>query len=313
MATTVNRDFRTQPILCAALVVLALASVPAAARAQTVVRTRVDTTLAFGKGGLVDLGLISGDIIVTGWTRPEVRVVARIEEGELETIITSSRISIQTQSRRRRVGEAQYEVHVPIGTRVQASSISGDIRVTGTAGEVQANSISGAVEVTDATDRISVGSVSGDLRAAKLRGRTHISTTSGDLELDDITGELSVESVSSDIKITRAKSAHVRAGTVSGEVTYAGSIEPDGSYEFSTHSGEVRLEIPAGSGASLDLQTFSGSITSSFPMTLQPGERSRHSGRKMQFTIGNGSARITAQTFSGDITIERTGRSGKEE
>ncbi|HVT39267.1 MAG TPA: hypothetical protein VHE78_09500, partial [Gemmatimonadaceae bacterium] len=60
------------------------------------------------------------------------------------------------------------------------------------------------------------------------------------------------------------------------------------------------------------LQTFSGSITSSFPMTLQPGERSRRSGRKMQFTIGNGSARISAQTFSGDITIERTGRSEKE-
>ena len=314
MSPMMLRVAHRQTILRAALLALAVGTVPGVSQSQTIYRNHVDTTFAFNKGAWVDLGLVSGDIIVTGWTRPEARVVARAEDGDLDMTLTSGRISVQVGSRRRRMGEARYEVHVPIGTRVQASSVSGDIRVTATAGEVQVTSISGALEVTDAVDRITIESVSGDIRAAKLRGRSHISTTSGDLELDDIIGDLTVKTVSSDIKITRAKSAHLRAETVSGEVTYSGSIEANGSYDFNTHSGEVRLEIPSGSGASLDLQTFSGSITSSFPLTLQPGERSRsHSGRKMQFTIGDGSARISAQTFSGDITIERTGRSGKEE
>ena len=309
-----TRIRRSTPILCAALLAAALGLPPAVACAQTAIRTRIDSTFAFNKGAWVDLSLISGDIIVTGWTRPEARVVARIDEGDLETTLTSGRIFIRSISRRRRQGDARYELHVPIGTRVQASSISGDIRVTATAGEVLVNTTSGSIEVLDATDRISIRSISGDIHAGKLRGPTRINTTSGELAIDDVVGDVTIQSVSSEIKITRAKSAHVRAETTSGEVTYAGSIEANGTYDFSTHSGDIRLAIPAGTGANLELQTFSGDITSSFPMMLQPGDRSRSQrGKRMQFTIGSGGARISAQTFSGDITIERGGRSGKEE
>jgi len=312
------RAARAAPILLAGIV---LASSPHAALAQAVARSRVDTTFAFNKGGSVDLGLISGEIVVTGWNRAEAHVVARIEQGELLTTFTPNRISIEPGSRSRYgserhhgMGEAHYEVSVPVGTRVQASAVSGDIRVRATGGELQVSTVSGSVEAADANDRITIASVSGDVRASKLRGRTSISTTSGDLELDDVAGDLSVHSVSGDIRTRRLRSAHVRAETVSGEVTYGGSIDANGSYEFSTHSGGVRLEIPPGAGANLDLQTFSGSISSSFPITLQPDDvqRSRR-GRQLQFTIGNGGARISAHAFSGDITIERSTRPDNEE
>ena len=49
-------------------------------------------------------------------------------------------------------------------------------------------------------------------------------------------------------------------------------------------------------------------------MTLQPGANiTRRRGKKMDFTIGSGGARVSVGTFSGDITIERSGRSNKEE
>ena len=318
MDSPMPRAARAAPIV---LLGILLAASPHAATAQTVSRTRVDTTFGFNKGASVDLGLISGEIIVTGWNRAEAHVVARIEQGELLTTLTSNRISIETGSRRRYagerhhdMGEARYEVSVPIGTRVHASAVSGDIRVRATAGELQVSTVSGSIEATDATDRITITSVSGDVHASKLRGRASISTTSGGVELDDVAGDLSVQSVSGDVRTRRVRSAHVRAETVSGEVTYSGSVDANGSYEFSTHSGGVRLEIPSGAGANLELQTFSGSISSSFPITLQPDDvqRSRR-GRQLQFTIGNGGARISAHAFSGDITIERSTRPDKEE
>ena len=304
----------TAPTLAPALV-LCLALTPiGAVRAQSEVRSRIDTTLAFNKGAWVDLGIVSGDIIVTGWTRPEAHIVARVQDGDLESTISASRISIHTRSRRRRTGEARYELHVPIGTRVQASSVSGDVRVTATAGEVQVNTTSGAVEVIDASDRVTIGTVSGDIHATRVRGNTRIHTTSGDLELDNITGDLSVQAVSAEVKLRRMAASRVRVETVNGDITYSGSIEGNGTYDFSAHSGDVVLQLPSNIGATLDLQTYSGDISSSFPLTLQPGERSRsRSGRKMQFTIGNGGAHITVQTFSGDITIERNGRSNPEE
>jgi hypothetical protein len=305
---------RSTPILLAALALGAVAGGPATARAQRDARTRIDTTFAFSKDGWVDLGLVSGEIVVTGWTRPEARVIARLErDGYLETTLSSDRIYVHTRSRSRRLGEARYEVMVPIGARVQASSTSGDIRIKATAAEVQVNAVSGDIEVLDARDRISITTVSGDVHAERLNGRTRIGTTSGDLQIDDITGDLSVHTVSSEITLRNVKSSHVSAGTVSGEITYTGTVEPTGSYEFNTHSGDVRIEIPSNSGATLELQTWSGSITSRFPMTLQPGERSRR-GKLYEFTIGAGGARINAQTFSGDIRLERGGaRSGREE
>jgi hypothetical protein len=304
---------RSTPILLATLALATVACRPETARAQRDARTRIDTTFAFSKGGRVELGLVSGEITVTGWTRPEARVIARLErDGYLDASFSSDHIRIETRSRSRRLGEGRYELMVPIGTRVQASAVSGDIRITATAGEVQASAVSGSIEVLDAADRIEIGTVSGDIHAERLRGRTHIRAVSGELDARDITGDLSAETVNGEIKLRNVKSSRVRAGTVSGEITYVGTIEPSGSYEFNTHSGEVRLEIPSDAGATLNLQTFSGSITSRFPIAMQPGQISRR-GRQQEFTIGGGGARIIIETFSGSITLERGARSGRED
>lgn len=286
----------------------------ATACAQRDTRSRVDTTFAFNKGGWVDLGLVSGEIVVTGWTRPEARVIARLDrEGYLETTLTADRIYIHTRSRNRRLGEARYELMVPIGARVQASTTSGDIRIKATAGEVQVNSTSGDVEVLDARDRVGITTISGDVHAEKLSGRTRIGTTSGDLEIDDVTGDLSVHTVSSEITLRNVNSSQVSAGTVSGEITYSGSVDPGGSYEFNSHSGDVRIDLPSNAGANLQLQSFSGTIRSQFRMTMEPGGSTSRRGKRYEFTVGAGGARISVETFSGDITIGRNGRSGRED
>ena len=309
-----NRSTRFTMLVAAAAATIAAA--PASARAQRDrERTRIDSTFAFDKGSWVDVSVASGEIIITGWTRPEAKVYASIERGWIDAQLSPHRITLQTRSDRGRSGDTRIEIMVPIGTRVQASSASGSIRITGTDGEVEAGSASGAVEVIGATDRITVHSVSGKLHAAKLRGRTRLGTTSATLEAEDIVGDVTAGTVSGRITLTGVKSSHVSAETVSASVTYVGSIDPSGSYEFSTHSGNVHLEIPESSAADLFLETFSGRISSAFPITLQPGDISamaRH-GKKMEFTIGKGGARITASTFSGNIIIDRGGHTDREE
>jgi DUF4097 and DUF4098 domain-containing protein YvlB len=297
----------TQFLRRAALIAAAVLALPSAACAQRDQGSRLDTTFAFAKGGSVELRIFSGDIIVTGWTRQEVKISAKVERGSIESSFSSGRVSLATRSDRGRSGEAHFEVMVPIGTQVQTSSISGDTRVKGTAGEVQVNSTSGDVEVIDAVNHIIVQSISGSVRAEKLRGRARIETTSGDLEFDDVIGELSAHTISGEVTMHRMQLTQLTAETTSGEITYSGSIDSKGSYELTAHSGDVKFEIPASSSARLDLQTFSGSISSAFPITLQPGQTplSRR-GKKMQFTLGGGGARVAIETFSGDIIIGRT-------
>ena len=89
-------------------------------------------------------------------------------------------------------------------------------------------------------------------------------------------------------------------------MTYTGSVGPSGRYSFETHSGTVHLNLPASVGAVFSVETFSGDIDSDFPVTMQPGQ-GRTSQDRFEFTIGDGKARISAETFSGKIIINRVG------
>jgi DUF4097 and DUF4098 domain-containing protein YvlB len=274
------------------------------------VQSRIDTTFAFGKGGVVDLRQVSGDVVVTAWDRNEARVRAFAERGRVRADFSSSRLSLEIESVRGRVGDSKFEVFVPVGVRVVARSTSGDVTVKGTKGAVDAHSTSGDVIVSDATDRITLESVSGDVHGSQLNGDVRGESVSGAIEMRDATGDVRAETTSGDISLLGVTSRSVFATTVSGEVEYDGSVDANGRYEFHSHSGDIRLAIPENANASISVETFSGSLDSEFPITLQPGQRATGRPRRFEFTLGNGGggSRITAESFSGDIVLSRRGR-----
>lgn len=282
----------------------ALLYFPAVGCAQSEERQKIDTTYAFDKSGVVDLGLVSGDIVVTGWTRNEVKVFASIEIGYFEYSLTSSRVQIRAKSRRNRMGESRIEVSVPIGTEVRASSVSGNVAVRGSAGRVTANTVSGEVEVRDASDAVEIHAVSGDLRGEKLRGRIRANTVSGDLRLDDVVGDLRGKSVSGSLTIRGALDG-LEFESMSGDFEFRGDFRGTGTFSANTHSGDLRLTLPENLAANLELKTFSGDMRTEFPLTLQPGAQVGRRTREMQTTINGGGARVRLGTFSGDITIQK--------
>ncbi|HMG11889.1 MAG TPA: DUF4097 family beta strand repeat-containing protein [Gemmatimonadaceae bacterium] len=298
----------------AALVAIAL---PITARAQdepgVQIRgvTQIDTTVRLDRGGAVDLSLISGRIRVTGWDRSDVKISASIESGRLRFSSNSSRVSLTVddsddEGRRGRRhnnnnGEARYDVSVPRGSRLILEAVSGDVTARGSQGEIEASSVSGNVDVTDGVRAVSAESVSGDVHAAQVNGSLRSETVSGDLRVENVTGDLEASSVSGSIRLVGVQSKDVRTETVSGDIIYNGTIEASGRYGFESHSGTLRLNIPRGAGAQFSVETFSGDLQTDFPVTL-PGGSMRKEGR-VEFTVGDGRAKVTAQTFSGSIII----------
>ena len=287
-----------------------------AERATGEYETRIDTTIAFDRRGVVDLSLVSGEIVVTGWTRDQVKILASSERGVIRLDATPSRIELSVRARRGRMGDTRYELSVPVGARVLMRSVSGALSVQRVRGEVEAHSVSGDIVITEAASRIEFESVSGSVRGSGLAGDVRGDVISGDLTLTGVTGEIDVESVSGEVAVRGVRSKRVKVETVSGEVDYEGSADPGGRYEFTSHSGDVRLILPENAGAVVSVETFSGEIDSEFPMILQPGERRAgggEHGRRFEFTFGGGGAQISAETFSGDIIIERGSSRGKRE
>ncbi|HNV74571.1 MAG TPA: DUF4097 family beta strand repeat-containing protein [Gemmatimonadaceae bacterium] len=273
-------------------------------------RSRVDTTVAFSADGTIDLSNISGEIVVTGWSRREAQIKASSERGRLELDVSSSRITLEEEGRGSmwggsRRGDSRYEVSVPRGVRVIARSISGDVMVRGTGGEVEAGSTSGDVQVEDAVRRIELTSVSGDVTARQLKGTVEATSVSGSVELDAVDGDLHANTTSGDITLSGITSRDVETSTTSGDITFAGDMATDGRYEFHSHSGTIELSIPGSANARFSVETFSGELESDFPITLQPGDRSSRRPRRFEFSVGNGGARIIAETFSGDLEIRK--------
>jgi len=269
--------------------------------------TAIDTTLAFSaSGGVVDLGLISGEITVRGWSRAEARVHATSESGPITFDHTQSRISLE--SHRGGGDDCQFDLTVPYGTRVLMRSNSGDLHYLAVKGEIEARTVSGGVDLSDAKGTTNIETVSGDIRARNIEGNLRVNTISGTIELSTVTGDVDVSTVSGDITLPDAKSRIVRMESVSGTETYGGTIDPAGRYDFRSHSGDITLRMPGTANASLSLQTFSGEIDSDFKLTLNPTIRSseRHESHHIDTTIGTGAgAHVTIETFSGDVRLER--------
>ncbi|HSC32232.1 MAG TPA: DUF4097 family beta strand repeat-containing protein [Gemmatimonadaceae bacterium] len=270
--------------------------------------SRIDTTVALSAGGVVELSLISGEIKVTSWNRDQVRVHATSEGGLLQFDASSGRVSLSVRSQHGNMGDTEYQVTIPAGARLITHSVSADITTDGGT-DVEARSVSGDVSVSDATGRATMESVSGGLKARNVGRGLRASTVSGDLEANDITGDIDAQSTSGDIVLGGTKSSFVHTQTVSGETRFGGTVDRAGRYEFHSHSGDIQLAVPS-TGVTFDVNTFSGDLQSDYPMTLQPGSEVGH--KHMEFSINGGGARVTAETFSGDITVERPGHSHED-
>ena len=278
-------------------------------RREREIASALDTTVAFDARGTVTVSCPGGDVVVTGTDRNQIVVKARTERGAIRFVSSGANATLQPAASRG-CSDARFEVSMPATARLVANTWSGSLQVSGVRGDVEAHAQSGDIQVRDAGDNLEVQTLSGDVSVAGVRGSANVQSVSGDVTLSGARGDVEVETVSGDIVLRDVVSKQIRTNTTSGDLEFGGTIVDAGRYEFTTHSGELRLALPTDVGAQLSLSTFSGEIESAFPITLTPGAHGIgvSQAKKLNFSLGRGSARIIAETFSGDVTISSTGR-----
>jgi DUF4097 and DUF4098 domain-containing protein YvlB len=296
-------------VLLATAVALAAPTAASAQRRERDAAGALDTTVAFDPHGSVIVTCPGGAVIVTGSDRNEIRVHARTESGAVSFTSTGSRAILEPAAGRR-CSDGRFEVTVPAGARVSANSWSGSVELRGVHGDADVHGQSADIAVHDAGARLDVETLSGDVTVQGVKSDATINTVSGDIELGGARGNVEIETVSGDLRLHDIVAREARIHTTSGDVDFAGQILSDGRYEFNTHSGEIRLHLPADVGAQLSISTFNGGIDSDFPITLKAGEHGigANQAKQLSFTLGHGTARIIAETFSGDITLSSTAR-----
>jgi DUF4097 and DUF4098 domain-containing protein YvlB len=286
-----------------ATVILGLA-VPLSLMGQD--RARLDTTVHLDLRGTVDLSLVSGKIRVRGWDLPDVSIVASTEDGVLRFDATPTKLTLRVETegeRGRPRADASYDVSVPRGTRLRLQAVSGSVTASGSQGEISATTVGGAIDVSGGRRQVAVESVSGSVRASQVTGELRAQSVSGNVRAENVSGRLEASTISGTIRLTGLRANDIRAETANGDIVYAGRVATGGTYEFESHSGTIRLTVPSTSGAQFRLEAFSGTIQTDFAADAAPADPHRK-GERVEFTIGDGRARVTARTFNGRIFVK---------
>ncbi len=293
---------------------------------------KTSQTFKVGADGGLDLTGISGDVRVTGGgTEIKVEATKRVrhrDPAEAKRLLNdlrvemnnfNGRVEVRTVYPRRSSGRdrgisasVDYTITVPPGATVSVHSISGDIAVSGVRGEVRAETISGDVNVDRATNLALAKTVSGDVTARDVGGAATmvLSTVSGTVIGSDLkVRSLVAGSVSGSVRLSGTEIERVEAKSVSGNIDFDGPLARAGRYEFSSHSGNVRVVIAGSTGFELDADTFSGSVRSEVPITLRTmGRDDRRRGtsnRAIRGSFGDASALLSIRSHSGSVVIAK--------
>ncbi len=249
------------------------------------------------------------DVEVETWDRSEVWVRAQLNaDGErLEVFGTDRTLDIQVlrdpPSGRRSMAEGALRIQLPREARIEVQTVSGRIQITDARGTVNASSVSGVVRVTGSARVAAVNSVSGsitlesqttDIRANSVSGSVRVVGGGGRIEAHAVSGSLVIEPGQP------VTSAHFRS--VSGPIRFEGALASNAALSAESHSGRVELRLHENVGATIRANSLSGTIRNE--LTADQAERPRFGpGSSLRATIGDGSAQVDVQSFSGSLLL----------
>jgi DUF4097 and DUF4098 domain-containing protein YvlB len=244
-----------------------------------------------------------------------------LDELRVEMNNFNGRVEVRSvYPRRRTYGErgisarVDYLIAVPAGVTVSVRSIAGDVLVSSVRGEVRAETVSGDVSVEATPNLAMAKTVSGNVLARDIGGATTLvlSTVSGSVIATGLkVRALEAGSVSGDVKLSGMQVERVEAKSVSGNIEFDAPLVRTGRYEFTSHSGNVRIVISGGTGFELDADTFSGSVRSDVPVTLRTVGRNEANGRRgtgnraIRGSYGDASAILSVRSHSGSVVITK--------
>ena len=281
-----------------------------------------DTTFAVSRNLRLNVSNFEGDILIRTWGRDQVRVRADhdsddrilIERTSSEVLVRAAswarvadqfdvvktETTLERRGRRpREMSSVSYEITVPETMALMLGGPNTDVTVEGARGEVTVKVSEGDVEVHGGRGRISLASIEGDIDLYDAEGEVKLFSLDGSVTVERVSGRITVETTDGDITLLDVRSTGIEATSTDGDIEFSGTIDPQGSYSFSSHDGDIELELPPSTGARFTIATWEGEVSSDFPMTLPE----RFSGRRLSFSIGSGKAQVEIETFAGDIDI----------
>jgi hypothetical protein len=131
----------------------------------------------------------------------------------------------------------------------------------------------------------------------------NLQTQDGNISVSDIIGQMTLSSGSGDIELEGdTLQQHSSIQTDSGDIDFTGAIDPHGTYQLSSNSGDITVGLGGGTPYHLHAISQSGTFTGNgAASSFSSGDGN---GINQQGNVGsNPQASLTLQTQSGDIDL----------
>jgi hypothetical protein len=297
---------------------------------------RTTRTLRIGANGELDLNNISGDIVLTRGSGQEATIeIVKTARGQtpedakellglvqVDVVERGNRAEVRTRypsgdemrgrNRRNFSVSVNFNVTAPVGARVTARSISGNVSARDLRGEIALESTSGNVIITNGGRVASAKTISGNVEVSgtEIDGGLEASSVSGTVTVRKTKARrMTLSTVSGNLALEDVDCGRVELQAVSGDVQLAGPLSPAAATDFSPHSGNVRIIVNGDTGFELDANSFSGSIRSDLPLTGSVGGDDRGPGSAPSAASTGTAVRSSTSPPSLATSSSRSGRS----
>lgn len=268
-----------------------------------------DTLVQVSPGTRVVIQNHEGSVVVRAWNRDAVEVISDDEESRIGLDASGGTLTIRAGGRWGEPADADLTINVPATSPLKIHAPFADVEIGGVSREVSVQTVEGDIHLAGGSSLVQLHTVEGDIEVHDASDRVEVQTMDGDIQLANVSGDATVNTVDGDIRLTGMASSNVKATTVDGDVLYEGELRPTGVYRFSTHDGDLYVAVPERSGAVVSVATWDGEFSASFPIAWE----GRREGKRMEFMIGTGGARLELQSFDGEIRLIRPGESVPEQ
>ena len=266
--------------------------------------TARDTLIQVREGDYLVLKGFSGVLDVEGWNRTELLAEADADERVLFRFSRSgSRIDLEVLDRKNRNRNEDLRLLIPAWMSLDVSGPNLDVEVRGLSGEVRIRNLKGDLVLQDLSGDVDASTVEGSIDAVGLGGRARLTTGNDDIAILESSARLVLESVSGDIELRQSSAPAIEARTTDGDVDFTGRLLAAGVYEFHSHSGDLTFTLEPPVNARVTVLAYEGEFESDFPVRT----RGFRSGQNLEFTIGEGGARVLLEAFDGEVTLRRGG------
>lgn len=291
-----------------------LATTPAAAQERPGRAPKTDQTVPVSRGSRLAIDNFAGEVVVHTWDKDSLRVQARHTARTRISIRTGvNGVNIAAETSNGSNGSVDYDITAPAWMAMKIEGHYNYVTIEGTQGDVSIVTVRGDI-VLKGGGSVTARTIEGEIQVDGARGKINLSSVNQGIKVTGASGEIAADTTNGSITLARIESNKVEVATVNGDVSYEGSLADNGRYSFTTHNGDIVVTVPESSNATFSVRTYNGEFVTSLPLK-GPASSEIRRGRRVAYTLGNGSAEVEMESFGGAIRLRRPGaaRTGRNQ